>query len=83
MGSRERDHPDFGYHELKSPDTESGSRDRQKTPGRGKPAITDIRIAHIETVIMTVDEYADAVESLAVLIARYERHHPEQPRKAA
>jgi hypothetical protein len=32
---------------------------------------------------MTETEYADAVESLAVLIARYERLHDEQPGTAA
>lgn len=49
----------------------------RKHPGRGKPAITEIRIARIETVTMTAREYTDAVETLAVLIARYERNHPE------
>jgi len=42
---------------------------------RGKPAISDIAIARIETVTMTATEYADAVEALAVLIARWEREH--------
>jgi hypothetical protein len=41
-----------------------------------KPVLTDIRITRIETTEMTATEYADAVEALAVLIAKYERHHP-------
>jgi hypothetical protein len=56
---------------------------RRAAPGRGKAAITDVRIARIETVVMTAEEYADAVESLAVLIARYERTHAKQPTEAA
>lgn len=88
MGSSPRDNADFGYDETRLSDSDatgSGSRTRRKTPGRGRAAITDIRIARIETVTMTETEYADAVESLAVLIARYEQHHREyeQPRTAA
>lgn len=45
--------------------------------GRKQAAITDIRIHHIETVPMTAAQYARAVEALAVLIARYEREHPD------
>jgi hypothetical protein len=47
-------------------------------PGRGQAAISHIRIAYVETTPMTATEYADAVEALAVLIARYEREHPEE-----
>jgi hypothetical protein len=45
----------------------------------GYAAITDIRIARVETTAMIATEYADALEALAVLIARYECEHPEQP----
>jgi len=88
MGSSPRDNADFGYDDTEpsnSDATGSGARKRRKTPGRGRAAITDIRIARIETVTMTETEYADAVQSLAVLIARYERNHPEdeQPSAAA
>jgi hypothetical protein len=47
-----------------------------RQPDRKNAVITDIRIARIETRTMTTTEYADAVESLAALIARYERNHP-------
>jgi hypothetical protein len=77
--------PHNGYDETapsnSRPVTPAGAR--RRAPGRGKAAITDVRIARIETVIMTATEYADAVESLAVLIARYERTHPNQPTEAA
>ena len=43
---------------------------------RKKAVISDIRIVRIETQTMSTTEYADAVESLAALIARYERNHP-------
>ncbi|MCA2216901.1 hypothetical protein [Jidongwangia harbinensis] len=76
MGSDPHSNPDSGYHEI-------SSHTRRKTTRRGQSAITDITIGHIETVTMTDTEYADAVETLAVLIARYERHHHEQPGTAA
>ena len=77
--------PESGYDETAPPDTESfipRPRAARTTPGRGKAAITDIRVARIETVTMTATEYADAVEALAVLISRYERD-PAQPHTAA
>jgi hypothetical protein len=36
-----------------------------------------VRIARIETVPMTPQEYDDAVDVLAVLLCRYWREHPE------
>jgi hypothetical protein len=35
-----------------------------------------IRVTRIETVAMTTTEYEDAVEALAILIARYWDDHP-------
>ncbi len=74
--------PEIGYHEIapsnNSPDERTlTDKNTEATPGRGKSAITKVRIARIETVTMTATEYTDAVEALAVLIARYERTHPE------
>ena len=47
---------------------------------RRRPAstITEVRVARIETVTMTLAEEPEAVQALAVLIARYWRDHPEQ-----
>jgi len=45
---------------------------------RPAPTITDVRVARIETVTMTPAEETEAIEALAVLIARYWREHPEQ-----
>ena len=36
-----------------------------------------VRIARIETVPMTPQEYDEAVDALAVLLCRYWREHPE------
>lgn len=64
-------------------DRDAEHDDHRRTPIRGRPAITDITIARVETVTMTDLEYADAVEALAVLIARYERHQEEHLGTAA
>ncbi len=75
----------IGYHENAPTKTGSRSENGRKprnASGRGRAAITDIRIAHVETTSMTATEYTDAVEALAVLIARYERRHPEEPTAA-
>jgi hypothetical protein len=45
---------------------------------RPAPTITDVRVARIETVTMTPAEETEAIEALAVLIARYWREHPDQ-----
>jgi hypothetical protein len=76
MGTDPHSNPDSGYHE-------NSNHARRKTTRRGQSAITDITIGRIETVTMTDTEYANAVETLAVLIAHYERHHHEQPGTAA
>jgi hypothetical protein len=86
MGTDPNDSRDYAYHRNRSSDNDgadSGSDARRGTARRGRAAITDITIGRIETVTMTETEYADAVESLAVLIARYERHHDEQSDTAA
>jgi hypothetical protein len=75
MGSDPHGNPDSGY-------DENSNRIRRKPLRHGRSAITDITIGRVETVTMTDTEYADAVETLAVLIARYERHH-EQSSPAA
>lgn len=80
MGARPHRSTDSRYDETppaNSGTVTTGRRTARKTPGRGKAAITDIRIARIETVTMTATEYSDAVEALAVLVARYERNHPD------
>lgn len=76
MGSGPHGNPDPGY-------DENSNRIRRKPLRHGRSAITDITIGHIETVTMTDTEYADAVETLAALIACYERHHHEQNSTAA
>jgi hypothetical protein len=45
---------------------------------RPAPTITKVRVARIETVTMTSAEETEAVQALAVLIARYWREHPKQ-----
>jgi len=84
---RDLDHSttEIGYHRNAPTKTGSRSESARKSrtaSGRGRAAITDIRIAHVETTPMTATEYADAVEALAVLIARYERRHPDEPTAA-
>jgi hypothetical protein len=81
--SRHPDHSEteIGYRRT-DPPNESGTsnirRRKSRTAStRKQAAITDIRIHHIETVPMTAAQYARAVEALAVLIARYEREHPD------
>jgi hypothetical protein len=44
---------------------------------RRRPAIRDIQIAAIETIPMTDEQYRDAVDALAVLIARWIEQHPQ------
>jgi hypothetical protein len=86
MGSDPHDSRHYPYPKTRSLDNDgsgTNSETRRKTAARSRGPITDITIGHIETVTMTENEYADAVESLAVLIARYERHHDEQPGTAA
>lgn len=86
MGSDPHDSRHYPYYKTRSSDNDGSkfnSEARRKKAGRPRGPITDIAIGHIETVTMTETEYADAVESLAVLIARYERHHDEQPGTAA
>lgn len=47
-------------------------------------AITDVRVARVETAAMTDAEYLDAVEALAVIIARYDTQPAaENAREAA
>ena len=86
MGSDPHDSRQYPYSKTRSSDNDGSdfnSEARRKTAGRSRGPIADITIGHIETVTMRETEYADAVESLAVLIARYERHHDEQPGTAA
>jgi hypothetical protein len=86
MGSDPHDRRHYAYHKTGSSDndgSDSNSEARRKMAARSRGPITEITIGYIETVTMTEIEYADAVESLAVLIARYERHHDEQPGTAA
>ncbi len=79
MGARPKRNPKTGYDESTPHNNGNGNGGTaRRYPGRGKAAITDIRIARIETVPMTAHEYADAVETLAVLIARYETNHPNE-----
>lgn len=77
MGARPHRSTDSRYYETAPNSVTVGCRPARKAPGRGKAAITDIRIARIETVPMTTTEYTDAVEALAVIVARYERNHPD------
>ena len=86
MGSDPHDSRHYPYHKARSSENDGSKfrpEARRKTAGRSRGPITEITIGRIETVTMTDTEYADAVESLAVLIARYERHHDEQPGTAA
>jgi hypothetical protein len=94
MASKPDDtNPNTGYDETAPPDSEppnpGGTRKRppnSRTAHRPKPAITEIRIARIETVTMTAAEYDNAVEALAVLINRWWHQHPDHhhhPRQAA
>ena len=48
----------------------------QTNAGRGQRAITNVAVCDVATVAMTAREYGDAVEALAVLIARWERDQP-------
>ena len=48
----------------------------QTNAGRGQRAITGVAVCDVATVAMTAREYGDAVEALAVLIARWERDQP-------
>ncbi|SDT67073.1 hypothetical protein [Actinoplanes derwentensis] len=84
---RDPDHSatEIGYHRNAPAEPRPGSEKARKSrtaSGRKQAAITDIRIHHIETVPMTAAQYARAVEALAVLIARYEREHPDDPTTA-
>lgn len=74
--------PNNGYDEIAPHGDElPAHRPRARPSGRKnnrpKPAITDIRVARIETVTMTTAEYENAVEALAVLINRWWQQHPE------
>jgi len=80
--SSEDDNARNGYDESTSWDGDSATYER---PGRdadrrrGTAAtITNVRVVRIETIAMTIDEEAEAVQALAVLVARYWREHPEQ-----
>ena len=80
MGARPHPNPDIRYDKTTAANAGTVARDSRtprKNPGRGQPAIIDIRIARLETVTMTDTEYSDAVETLDALIARYERNHPD------
>lgn len=44
---------------------------------RAPATITNVRVARIETVTMTPEEETEAVQALAVLVARYWRTHPD------
>jgi hypothetical protein len=71
--------PNSGYDET-VPSNSGNTRKRRTTrraASKPQPAITNIKIARIETVTMTATEYDAAVEALAVLIARWWDHHPE------
>ena len=76
--SADDDHPPDGYHESTSSDdpapTTLSRIPRQRR--RATATITTVRIASIETVTMTPAEETEAIEALAVLIARYWRDHP-------
>ena len=65
----------------------SGTTRSEKKPGgthhtggtcrtKSSPAFP-IRIAHIETVPMTPEEFDNAIEAWAILINRYWQQHPE------
>lgn len=51
--------------------TENGRRRRKPN------TITDVQVAHIETVTMTPAEETEAIHALAALIADYWRTHPD------
>jgi hypothetical protein len=71
-----------GYDENESSggdDTTRKLRTRSANRRRRTSAtITNVRIARIETVAMTAEEETEAIQALAVLVARYWREHPHQ-----
>lgn len=72
-------YPSTAYNEStrsNNPDDRLARIPRQRQ--RRAATITDVRVARIETVTMTPAEETEAIEALAVLIARYWREHPEQ-----
>jgi hypothetical protein len=72
--------PPTGYDEGEPPGS-TGVRGRRTNPSKANrptPAIIDIQIARIEKVTMTAAEYDNAVEALAVLIARWWQQHPDK-----
>jgi hypothetical protein len=60
-------------HGRDSENTARRTRRRTQRP----PPITEIHIADIDTVTMSADQETEAVNALAVLLARYWREHPD------
>ena len=77
-GPADDKHPTSGYDDT-TPSNSSPVRISCQRRRRPTPTITAVRVARIETVAMTPVEETEAIEALAVLIARYWREHPEQP----
>ncbi len=70
--------PDDNAHNGYDKNTSSGGDDTTNNRRRRTPAtITNVRIARINTVTMTPVEETEAIQALAVLIARYWREHPD------
>lgn len=59
--------------EQTPPETAAKNGRRRRKPN----TITDVQVAHIETVTMTPAEETEAIHALAVLIADYWRTHPD------
>lgn len=71
------EYPPDGYHENTPSNDPATTLSRISGQRRRATAtITTVRVASIETVTMTPAEEAEAIEALAVLIARYWRDHP-------
>jgi len=75
-GPADDKHPTSGYDDTTPSNSPAARISRRRRPA---PTITAVRVARIETVAMTPVEETEAIEALAVLIARYWREHPDQP----
>lgn len=70
-----------GYDENKSSGGDDTTSKRTRSANRRRrtsATITKVRVARIETVAMTAEEETEAIQALAVLVARYWREHPRQ-----
>lgn len=81
-GSSHDDDTRNGYDENASSGGDNAANKRHKHGvGRRRGPVattTNVRVARIETVTMTAAEETEAIQALAVLIARYWREHPDQ-----